>query len=83
MVPSKWVSKPGQAEPEQLKTPSKVQWCRWFKETNAPSYKGEGPDSSREALAPGVRGGGRGVGWDGGGVGAISLQLNWFLSSPP
>ena len=82
MVPSKWVSKPGQAEPEQLKTPSKVQRCGWFKETNAPSYKGEGPDSSREHSLPG---GGVGWGeWDGMGVGgAISLQLNWFLSSPP
>ena len=66
MVPSKWVSKPGQAEPEQLKTPSKVQRCGWFKETNAASYKGEGPDSTREHLLPG------GVGWDGAAIHGVA-----------
>ena len=76
MVPSKWVSKPGQAEPEQLKTPSKVQRCGWFKETNAPSYKGEGPDSTREHLLPG------GVGWDvGGGCNFPSAKLVFIITS--
>lgn len=71
MVPSKWVSKRGQAEPEKRKGKPLLKFNNvdGSGETNAPSYKEEGPYSSGEALHSQGE-------WDG--VGATSLQLNWF-----